>query len=325
LQRNAVQEAVVEPSSVYLVQPGPYWDWRVALDLFLGGAGVGALVFGVAFETLLPGRQRLCQAAAWLAPVLILLGLGFLLLEMGRPHLLFLTFVQFAPTSPLWWGGIFQLVLVAGTLAYAVAWRDASVVVRGRRELGWVLAPIALIVGSYHGLLLATVTARPLWNTGPTVVAAMLAFATTGAAAVTLVHLMRAKVTGLLAEEEFLARFFRDLVPARNAILLLLALQLGTAYLWWLSLRFGSLADQQALTAANVSHGAMFWWLGIVGGLVLPLLLGSYLVWRGERAHRTLQLGIISLACALILIGGFFFRLCLVLGGQAPLPVPSLS
>ena len=30
---------------IFHIQTGPYWDWRVALDLFLGGAGVGALLF----------------------------------------------------------------------------------------------------------------------------------------------------------------------------------------------------------------------------------------------------------------------------------------
>jgi formate-dependent nitrite reductase membrane component NrfD len=27
------------PEIIYEVQSGPFWDWRVALDLFLGGAG----------------------------------------------------------------------------------------------------------------------------------------------------------------------------------------------------------------------------------------------------------------------------------------------
>ena len=80
----------MEPSLAYIVQAGPYWDWRVSLDLFFGGAGVGALLFVVVFATAFPGRQpRVCQTGAWLAPLLIVVGLGFLLLEMGRPHRLF--------------------------------------------------------------------------------------------------------------------------------------------------------------------------------------------------------------------------------------------
>ncbi len=32
------------PEIIYEVQSGPFWDWRVALDLFLGGAGDGAFL-----------------------------------------------------------------------------------------------------------------------------------------------------------------------------------------------------------------------------------------------------------------------------------------
>jgi formate-dependent nitrite reductase membrane component NrfD len=86
-------------------------------------------------------------------------------------------------------------VLVVGSLGYAWMWRDAMAEVPARRILGWTLAPIAIIVGAYHGLLMAVVTARPLWNTGPTVVAALLCFAATGIAAVGLTHLVRAVIS----------------------------------------------------------------------------------------------------------------------------------
>ncbi len=98
---------------VFNIQSGPFWDWRVAIDLFLGGAGVGALLFAVALDEVFKGRyRRICQTAAWLSPILVTLGLVFLLFKLGRPFNLFMTFQNYAPTSPLWWGGIFQPLLV---------------------------------------------------------------------------------------------------------------------------------------------------------------------------------------------------------------------
>ncbi len=129
-----------------------------------------------------------------------------------------------------------------------------------RRRLGWALTPIAIIVGAYHGLLLAVVTARPLWNTGPTVVAAMLSFVATGIAAVMLVHLVRMRLAGRLVEGEHLSTFLDDMTPVRNVLVATLVVQLCTFFLWWLSLNFGSLQDTQALTAANAAYGALFWW-----------------------------------------------------------------
>ena len=70
-----------------------------------------------------------------------------------------------------------------------------------------------------------------------------------------------------------------------------------------------------------VAGFAMFWWLGVGLGLVLPLALGAYTVWRGESSHRKLQISMIGLTSALILVGGFFFRLTMLLGGQCDLPL----
>jgi protein NrfD len=311
---------------IYEIQAGPIWDWRVALDLFLGGAGVGALLFAVFLDERFDGKyQRICRTAAYLAPLLIIAGLVLVMMKMGRPLHLFLAYTNFNPTAPLWWGGIFQPLLVLGAIVYAIKWwgtepRDAA-----RRWLGRLLVPMAVIVGAYHGLLLAAMVSRPLWNTGPTVVAAMLGFASTGIAVVMLVHLFHMKMAGRLADAEHVASFLDNMRIVRNILVGVLTLQLGTFFLWYLSLRLGSLHDQQALAAANDTYGPMFWWLGIGLGLVLPLALGGIAVLRGEAENRRLQVVMISVTSILILVGGFFFRLAVVLAGQSELPVQFLT
>ncbi len=315
----------MEPNIVYNIQTGPYWNWQIALDLFLGGAGVGAFLFSVAlFELWGRKYRRIPQTAAFLAPILVLAGLVVLMLKLGRPFRLFYTFTNFAPTSPLWWGGIFQTILIVGLFWYALKWRhpepDTS-----RRMLGRVLVPIAVIVGAYHGLLLAVIAARPLWNTGPVVVAALLAFATTGIAAVMLTHLLRMKLAGRLTEGQHLSSFLDDMKPVQFVLVGALGLQLVTFFFWWFSLFFGSLQDRQALTAANEAYGPVFWLVGIGIGLVLPLMIGGLTVWRTDVSRRRREVLAIGLTSVLILVGGFFFRLAVVLGGQVELPIPSLT
>jgi len=319
----------MESEIVFQIQPGPHWDWRVALDLFLGGAGVGALLFAIGVDELFRGRYRhICQTAAWLSPLLVTAGLAFLLMKLGRPFDLMLTYSNFNPHSPLWWGGVFQPLLIIGGFWYALKWNKAQRQPEapdiGRRVLGWMLAPLAVIVGGYHGLLLAVVTARPLWNTGPTVMAAMLGFLATGISAVMLVHLARMKLGRRLADEAHLATFLDDMTIIRNILVATLLLQLGTFFLWWLSLSYGSLQDRQALDVANTAYGPMFWWLGIGLGLVLPLALGGLAILGGEAAHRTLQVSAIALTSGMILVGSYFFRLAVVLGGQLDLSTLSL-
>ena len=312
----------MNPEIIYNVQAGPIWDWKVAMDLYLGGAGVGALLFSILIDEFFHGKyRRICLTASWLSPVLVGVGLAMIMMKMGRPFSAYHTYLNVNLTSPLWWGGIFQPILVAGSLIYAWLWWRPEQRVNQRRLLGRILVPLTLIVGAYHGLLLAVLGSHPLWNTGPTVIAAMLAFATSGTAIVMLVHFARMKFAGRLADEEHVAKFLDDLKVVRNALGALIVIQIGVLFLWWLSLYTGSLHDQLALKAANESHGSMFWGLGIGIGLVIPVAMGLYSMWLGESTHRRTQIRIITITSALIVIGAFFFRLALVLGGQTPVPV----
>jgi formate-dependent nitrite reductase membrane component NrfD len=306
----------MDPDIVYNVQQGFYWDWRVALDLFFGGAGVGAFIFSVGLSEFW-GRKyrRIPQTAAILAPVLVGLGLILLMLKLGRPFYIFKTFTNVALTAPLWWGGVFQTIFLIGSVWYAYLWMNQEE--NGlRRRVGLSLTPIAVIVGAYHGMLLAVLPSRPLWNTGPTVIAALFGFVTTGIAAVMAVHILRMKIAGRLSDEDHVSEFLLELRPIRNVLVAGLLGQIGTFFLWWVSLRFGGLGDRMALDAANESFGSMFWGMGMGVGLVLPLAIGAYAVWRADGRHPRTQIWAISVTSCLILVGGAFFRLAVVLAGQ---------
>jgi len=312
----------MNPEITYLTQPGPYWDWKVAVDLFLGGAGVGALLFAILLDEGYKGKyRRIRRTGAWLSPILVCAGLVMIMLKMGRPMSLFLTYMNFNPASPLWWGGIFQPLVVIGGVAYAWLCNDINRESSVRKWLGRLLIPLTIIVGAYHGMLLAVMTSHPLWNTGPTVIAALLGFASTGIAVVMLVHLVVMKISGRLDDESHTAQFLDDLRMVRNILGTLLVLKLGTFFLWWISLMLGTLQDRQALAAANEAYGSMFWGVGIGVGLILPLVIGLLMIARGEALNRKLQVQAIAWTSVMILVGTFFFRLALLLGGQEPLPV----
>lgn len=318
----------MEPEIVYQIQAGPIWDWRVAMDLFLGGAGVGALLFAVFLDLVFHGKyRRICQTATWLSLILVSAGLLVLLTKMGRPFHLLTTYFNFNPNSPLWWGGVFQPLFIIGAFMYARKWKTAepNTPDKSRLIMGIAMGVLAIVVGGYHGLLLGVNTARPLWSAGPTVVSAMLSFITTGMAAVMIVHLVRMKLAGRLSEEGGAKNFFRDMTIARAILVGGLILQLGTFFLWWLSLKAGDLQSQQALAQANEDFGKSFWWIGIGVGLIVPIALSLVDIVRRGRALVSQVVPNLALTSLLILVGGYYFRLAVVLAGQAPLPVASLN
>lgn len=307
--------------------PNPLiWDWRVALDLFFGGMGVGAFLFALLVNWRYQGKyKRICQTGAVLAPVFVVTGLLFLMLKMGRPMAAFHTFTHLAPTSPLWWGGIFQTLFIIGTVIYAFAWTDEAEPPKWRDKLGWGLLPLALIVGAYHGLLLGIFRAKPLWNSGPTVIAAILGFITTGIAAIMLIHLIRMKVAGRLNQSNWVHEFLTEMRDVRLILGVSLLLQIFTFFIWWISLKYGSQAAQDALIAANAAFGWLFWYGGIGLGLGLPLLLGGFTALRQEKIGLGFEVNTIWMTSAMILAGGFIFRLAVLLGGQAAVPMWTLS
>ena len=307
----------MQTTIVYTVPHLAYWDWRVAADLFFGGIGVGAFLFTLLVDWRYQGKyRRICQTGAVMAPLFVVVGLLFLLSEMGHPFRVVYTLTTVQLKSPLWWGGIFQVLFILGTLVYAYQWFWPEQRATARRWVGWLTLPVALIVGAYHGLLLSAIRARPLWSTGPTTVAALLGFLTTGIAAVMIVHLVRMKLAGRLANAAWVVEFLTDMREVRNILGAALLLQLFTFFIWWLSLLLGMQPAQQALAAANAAWGPWFWFGAIGVGLVLPLLLGGVAMVRGSRIGNALEINTIWVTSGLILVGGFIFRLAVVLGGQ---------
>lgn len=296
---------------------GPYWDWRVAADLFFGGIGVGAFLFAVLADWRYGApRERVCQTAAWIAPFFVVAGLLLLLSEMGHPERIVYTLTSVHLTSPLWWGGIFQSLLIVGSGLYALLWLQPDSRVELRRRLGMLLLPIALIVGAYHGFLLSFVRARPLWNTGPALVTAVLGFLTTGLAAVLLVHLIRARLTGRIDDEQRMRAFFDDMREVRLMLGFTLILQALTMFVWGVALRFGREPAQAALDAAGWGFTSTFW-VGALGlGIGIPLVLGAFVLARGSSVSTRTEIHAVWITSALILIGGFLMRLAVTTAGQ---------
>jgi len=78
------------------------WNWMIVVYLFLGGLGAGSLVLGGAAHLIGRNRYRgIARAGALVAPVLVSLGSGLLIFDLGRPFRFWRLFVTINPVSPM--------------------------------------------------------------------------------------------------------------------------------------------------------------------------------------------------------------------------------
>jgi len=301
------------------------WTWEIPGYLFLGGLVAGLMILLAALELRRPGTPGpdapRPTAARWMPLVaagLLSVGMLLLLLDLANPGNVLRFYTSFQPASPMSWGS-WLLLLVYPVLAMMflggldearrqrlLAWRPVTALRLGgllrwaidlgtRRRRVWLWSSLALGVAlaAYTGLLLGTLSARPLWH-GAALPALFLASGISTAAALMLLTRLDDRTSHTLVRWDVAA------IVAELALLGALLLGLVT----------GSTASQAAAgLLLGGAYTATFWALVILAGLLVPLAL-NVLELRG-RVPRTLA------APALVLVGGLALRAILVSAGQA--------
>ncbi len=288
------------------------WGWEIPVYLFLGGLAAGLLVLPAVLE-MVRGQRRL-PVSVKLMPfaglALISLGMVALFLDLEyKVHVLRFYFA-FLPKSPMSWGSwILLLVYPAGLLLGLTLLIDGdtgtqtgnrtwwrALVGFCRRRRGFVLwssivAGIAL--GTYTGLLLGTISARPLWNT--TILGPLFL------------------VSGLSTAAAFMMLFKPDQSTHQKLAgwdMALIIVEIALIALFVMTLYTGGRVGQ---SAANELLGGpwtgAFWGLVVVLGLFVPLLM--------EFVERKRHLPPTVMVSVLILVGGFALRWILLAAGQA--------
>jgi protein NrfD len=287
----------------------PHWGWLIVFYFFIGGLAGGSYFLAVLLDFF--GRledrplARLGYYVAFPATIVCAVLLAF---DLGRPvrfwHMLFESntgipmFKAYSPMSAGSWA-LFAFGLFA-FIAFVAALREA-----GRLPGGWLggLRPprlpgsvlavlggfLAFYVAGYTGVLLG-VTNRPIWADTPLLgLNFVVSAASTSAALLILLAGRRWRfTTGLLALERFDATV---LVLELLALLALLG-TLGSVLRVWLN-----------------GWGLLLLLGTIVFGILVPLALQWRSRWRPGGA-------VAWVAAVLVLVGGFIFRVVIVLSAQ---------
>ncbi len=320
------------------------WEWQIPVYLFLGGLVAGLMIIaGIRLLAFRPQKREAlvcCTIGPLIGLALLSLGMFVLFLDLSHKLYVWRLYTTFEITSPMSWGSWILLLVYPALLANALAhlpeaipalakrvpvlftWSD-FILARARLVLAIGIANIAVGValGIYTGILLGTLSARPLWNSallGPLFLVSGLS---TAAALLHGILLLNTPDEERPAFADFLLSALTRLAQARpldksvepvmaradNSFLTIELALLGLFFIGQLS---SSAVHQQAATLLLTGSYAAVFWVFVVGmGIVLPLLL-QFLELHNRIRH--------TLAPAvLVVFGGIALRFILVYAGQA--------
>lgn len=297
-----------------------YWGFQIATYLFLGGLGGGILFLSWVLSAFVFPGVDLTQAFMlpnFIALLAIVLGLFFLVEELGQPPVFYRAYVT--ATSIIKWGAVLLTIASFGSLFWLLGnWSPQTPVLGflsvfnffgGLSGLWLAAAGIAGFgIMVYTGVMLSTLKAHSFWST-PALPILFTTSALSTACAAIMLSLCGWPGVAVMS----------DLVAAHEVheLLHVLDIILGFAELTILLIMVlsflgaGNRTQQRVAKRWIAGSWAPIFWIGMIGlGLVVPLICNA----SGNALAGTI-------ACILVLCGGCLLRfLCVWSDDRQPLP-----
>jgi len=276
---------------------------NIAIYFYLTGLSAGSfilstLAYGFGMEKFKP----LGRVGVVLATALLIIAPLFLLLHLGAPYRAWHLFVYLNLESPITWG-TFLLILypinciIYGFFMFRENWKLT-------RIFGLIGIPLAISVHGYTGFILAFGKARALWNTALMPILFLASAIVSGIALMILVCIVK-------------DRFFSKKKEINTELVLSLGKLLAWAIVFDLFLVGSDLlvltiSHSDAQAAAHLilrgEFSFMFLFIENLFGKILPLIV--------MLVPRFRNLVTVTIASILVVIGIFFMRYIVVLGGE---------
>lgn len=276
------------------------WGWLVAAYMFLGGMAGGAYTLGAINSFLGESVALSTTVALWIAFPALLIGMLFLLADLGSPTRALLAGKK-PGTSWISRGELIVTIFMILSLSHLVLHQFVGADGGTIKVLAALGIIFAIGTMSYTGMLLGASKGIPFWRSGVVPVVFVVSAMVTGQFAI----MLGVSVFGGASETAGALRIM-SLVAAILVVLEVLAVLffLQDAY---------RLPDSRE-SAERVLHKRMFVvWYFIVGRAV-PLLVMVFTFRSGAEGMG----GIIAPAAALGLLGGLMLRQAVLISGALP-------
>lgn len=310
------------------------WQWPLAVYLWIAGIAGGAYFSAFLMDRISRGRHEVLPKIAMLLGVpLVLLGSVLLVVDLGEQLRAWHLFTRFRVGSPMSMGSWILLIYsVIGIVLIALWWARSfepeelrltvlsglGSVIRPAapaiKVLSWMAVVLAVLLIAYTGVLLSA-TNQPLWG-GVLLLPALFVASAISTGMALLVLVLRTGFGRLLdilfgGEGEPVPSETLHTMGTASLILGIVELAVLVGYVAWLGLFSTSAAAGAVAVLLTGPMSFLFWGGVILIGLLIPLTLevASVKGWGGV-------VGSVLTSTSLVLLGGFFLRLAILLSGQ---------
>jgi formate-dependent nitrite reductase membrane component NrfD len=328
-----------------------YWNWIVAVYLFVAGVSAGA--FAVSAIAYFLGKEKyanIIRIGAYIAPFPVIVGILALIYDLERPHLFWKLFFSFEPGSVMWLGTWLLLIFSILSFIHFYIWLPErfDLIQMARRlparldrikilrsiKSGQFLVPlgqknlarkqglvaglgilISIGVGIYTGILLGALSARPFWNNPVLPLLFLLSAVKTGTASISLIGHFFNGFRAMRPEEIRANKFMINSVD-----LILMVFSIIAVFLYIFGLYVSSRSSAEAVHLIMGGEFTFLFWVFVVAaGIVFPFIVAVYelLPYFNERSsyteHKLWLTGVVTVS---VLLGGFMLRYVVIYAGQ---------
>lgn len=275
----------------------------IAVYFYLTGLSAGSFILStLAYGFGMEKYKSLGKVGVILATVLLIIAPLFLLLHIGVPHRAWHLFVYLNFESPITWGSFLLILYPINCIVYGYfMFKEQK---KLTRLFGLIGIPLAVSVHGYTGFILAFGKARALWNTALMPILFLVSAIVSGIALMILVCIIK---------DRFFSRQKKIDYPLLENLGKMLAwIIVFDLFLVLCDILVLLISHSDAQAAAHLLLSGKFFPLF----LIVENLLGKIVPFVLLSVARFRNLATIIIASLLVIIGIFFMRYVVVIGGE---------
>jgi len=275
----------------------------IAVYFYLTGLSAGSFILStLAYAFGMEQYKSLGRVGVVLATVLLIIAPLFLLLHIGVPHRAWHLFVYLNFESPITWGSFLLILYPVNCIIYGYfMFKEKK---KQTRFFGLIGIPLAVSVHGYTGFILAFGKARALWNTALMPILFLVSAIVSGIALMILVCIVKDRFFSKLKKIDY--PLLENLGKMLAWVIVFDLFLVGCDILVLL------ISHSEAQEVAHLLLSGKFFPLF----LIVENLLGKIVPFTLLVVPRFRNLATIIIASLLVVIGIFFMRYVVVVGGE---------